>query len=144
MARTIEIDFNGKHYKLEFCRRSIVQMEANGLIDAMSVKKDGLGRKVVEEKDGVSYVKDEEGKLVEAVGECSTSAEKKPLETMTELLKSAFYKNHPNITDEEINDLIDNIDDYADFIKALVEILEEAVKVIEKGENKGNLSWGKK
>lgn len=54
------------------------------------------------------------------------------------LVKCAFRKNHPTITDDEIGDIVYSIEDLESFIKAIQEIISNSVDVLSK---KGNAHW---
>lgn len=82
---------------------------------------------------------------MEAKGFKINELEDKPLTTVDLLISGAFYKNHKDITDEEIEDIISNIDDYEGFVKALVELYVKALNSI-MGANEDkpkNATWGR-
>ena len=64
-----------------------------------------------------------------------------PLEFAYNFIRYAFYKNHRDLSDKEIDEIVDNIDNLAEFIKALTEILQNSISVIQgKAEGK-NAKW---
>ena len=56
------------------------------------------------------------------------------------LARTGFLMHHPDITQEEVNNIVDGIDDLEGFIKALGEIMRGSVDVVET-EKKGNSHW---
>jgi len=72
--------------------------------------------------------------------------EKKPLKSLTILIRGAFIKNHPEMKDNEIDDLISQIGDTEKLVEALAELYADAMNsiVAKKGnENSKNITWGK-
>lgn len=61
-------------------------------------------------------------------------------QTICKIAHISFLKNYPNITQEEVNDIVDGIDDIEGFVKALTEILEGSVNTLNT-EKKGNSHW---
>lgn len=57
----------------------------------------------------------------------------------TKFVHYALMKNHPNITSDEIDTIVESIEDYEMFSKALNEIIENSVNTLK--ENKGNSHW---
>lgn len=56
-----------------------------------------------------------------------------------QLVKCAFLKHHPDITDEEVSDIIFSIEDLDNFVNAIQQIIESSVDVLKN--NKGNAHW---
>ena len=77
------------------------------------------------------------GDIQAKVKNAKTAAEQ--FSVLCDLVRVAFLKNHPNITQEEVDDIIEHIDDLDAFTKALTEILEASVDVLKS--NKGNAHW---
>lgn len=73
------------------------------------------------------------------------NAESQPLTTLTELARGAFIMHHPDLKATEIDAIIDEIDDKAEFSSALAEMYKNAIDVIVSGngEKKGNAKWGR-
>ena len=72
-------------------------------------------------------------------------AESRPLTTLTELSRGAFIMHHPELRPNEVDDIIDQIQNKAEFTTALAEMYKNAVDVIVNGksEKKGNATWGR-
>lgn len=127
MANRIELNYNDKKYVLEFSRRVILQMEDEGVLREI-------------EKDAVEVEK------VDANGKKhSVKEQQHPIGTMLKIVCYAFVKNHSDITNEEINEIVDAIPDLIEFCKAVFEMFIACVNAIgQKTENPaGNVSWGK-
>lgn len=58
---------------------------------------------------------------------------------LCEFIRIAFLKNHPDITQAEVDSVIDALDDFEGFIESLTKVLEESVNVLK--EKKGNARW---
>lgn len=72
--------------------------------------------------------------------------EAKTAKTLTEnykvfikLVHAALLKNHPDITEKEVEAIVDSIDDLEGFSGALNEIVENSVQTLK--DNKGNAHW---
>ena len=61
-------------------------------------------------------------------------------EVICKLAYTSFLKNHPEITQQDVDDIVDGIDDLEGFVKALTEILEGSVNTLNT-EKKGNSHW---
>ena len=59
---------------------------------------------------------------------------------LSKLARIAFLKNHPNITQDEVDNIIDSIEDLDGFFKSITEIMESSVDVL-KTQKKGNARW---
>lgn len=105
MGNTIKLTVADKQYTLEFSRRTIIKLEADGFV--------GKKGEELKKQDPVTF--------------------------MYKFIGYAFLKNHPEMTEEEINDIIDNIGDLEGFMNAIAEILQASLSVIEGG--KGNVKW---
>lgn len=77
------------------------------------------------------------------VSQDNTELEKKPFSYMGKLARYSFLKNHPDLSQKEIDDIFDEIGDLVGFFTAVAEMLKECVEGLNKGENKGNATWGK-
>lgn len=126
MANRIELNYNGKTYTLEFSRRIILQMEEDGALadlqnDIKVVKKTN--------KNGENV---------------NTTELARPLKNMVRFVRYAFRKNHSDVTDKEIDDIIDDIPDLVAFFNAVMEIFSSCANALNSNTNSGNVSWGKK
>lgn len=72
--------------------------------------------------------------------------ESKKAKTLTEnytvfikLVRAALLKHHPDITEKEVETIVDSIDDLEGFSSALNEIIENSVNTLK--DNKGNAHW---
>lgn len=116
MANSIKINVlsTGKSYVLQFNRRIIVEMEAEGLLKKLqSLSNQG-----------------EEN--TENIGEA--------LKTIYRFIYFAFKKNQPTITQQETDEIIDEIGDITGLVEALVDILEKSINAVDK-EHSGNAIW---
>ena len=77
------------------------------------------------------------GDIQARVQKAKTAAEQ--FSVLCDLIRVAFLKNHPDISQQEVDEVIEHIDDLDGFTKALTEILEASVDVLKS--NKGNAHW---
>ena len=128
MANRIELNYNGETYTLEFSRRVILLMEDEGVLREI-------------DKDAVEVEKEDKNGNKHKVKE-----QQHPIANMLKIVRYAFKKNHSDMSEEEIDGILDVIPDLVDFCKAVVEMFNDCVNSIaNKKENpEGNLSWGKK
>ena len=94
-----------KTYILEFNRRIILKMEANGIIEKL------------------------QGNI--------------EMESVDELVYYACLKNQPNITKEEVRNIVDSVSlaQFKDFIEAIAKLLEKSISALEETEKSGNAHW---
>lgn len=71
--------------------------------------------------------------------------EKKPLSTIVKLIRGAFYMHQPKMTDDEIDEITDQLGGDEDLIKALIEMYMDAVSclTISKKDETKNFKWEK-
>lgn len=75
--------------------------------------------------------------IQEKVNKANTNASR--YTALCEFIRIAFLKNHPDIEQAEVDDLIESIDDFNGFIEALTKIMEASVEVLK--QEKGNVKW---
>lgn len=61
------------------------------------------------------------------------------LDGICELTKCGLLKNHPEITKEEVYEIVTSIGDLEGFIKAILEVIESSVEALKV--QKGNAHW---
>lgn len=71
--------------------------------------------------------------------------ETKPLSTIVKLIRGAFYMYQPDMTDDEIDAIVDEIDSSDEFVKALVEMYSNALSALTIGnqDKTKNFKWEK-
>ena len=71
--------------------------------------------------------------------------EKKPLSTIVLLIRGAFYMHNPSLSDDEIDEIADQIGGSEDFIKELTEMYMGALQSLtgDKKEKAKNFKWEK-
>lgn len=71
--------------------------------------------------------------------------DKKPLSTITKLIRGAFYMHHPKLTDEEIDEIADKIDDTQKLVEELVKMYGDALSSMTLGNKNSskNFKWEK-
>lgn len=60
-------------------------------------------------------------------------------DALCKFIRIAFLKNYPDITLDEVADIVDSIDDLEGFIQALIGIVEGSIDLFK--QNKGNAHW---
>jgi len=107
-----------------------------------------MGKIVIKNEAGKSYeLAFNRSAIVrmEKAGFKAENIEKEPLSTVVLLMRGAFYKNYPQLADEEIDAICDEIEMDEAFIKAVMELYAEAVLSLN-GQNKNtskNFKWEK-
>ncbi len=71
--------------------------------------------------------------------------EKEPLSTIALLMRGAFYKNNPSLSDEEIDAICDDIEQSDELIKALLDLYSQCLMALSGQDNKQpkNFKWEK-
>ena len=59
---------------------------------------------------------------------------------LCKMARTGFLMHYPNITQEEVKDIVDGIEDIGGFMKALGEIMRSSVDTLDT-EKKGNSHW---
>lgn len=74
-----------------------------------------------------------------------SKAEERPLSTLVELSRGAFIMHHPNMKDNEIDEIVDNIQNKTEFVNVLAEMYKNVVECIikDKVNKEGNATWAK-
>lgn len=70
----------------------------------------------------------------------------KPLSSITYLSRGAFLKNHKDLSFEEVDEIVSQIDNIGDFVNVLGELYANAVNsivAVEKSKETKNITWGK-
>jgi len=64
-------------------------------------------------------------------------------DSIDKLVYYACLKNHPKITLEEAQEIVDSVamKDLGDFIQALIGLLEKSINALENAGNEGNAHW---
>ena len=71
--------------------------------------------------------------------------EKKPLSTITKLIRGAFYMHHPRMTDAEIDAVADKLGDTEKLVEELVKLYGDALMALTQGnqDKSKNVMWEK-
>ena len=74
------------------------------------------------------------------IGKNSEELQKKnPIEFLYKFIGYAFRKNHPELSQKEIDEIIDNIGDLQAFATEIGKILQASISTVEG--NQGNAKW---
>lgn len=79
---------------------------------------------------------------LEAIGFNVSEMTDKPVTLIPKLFYGAFFKNHPNMKQEDTDCIFEQIPDKTKFMEKLVEMYTEPVEaLIGEPEKKGNVKW---